>query len=427
MKNNIFFKVDKYYIYIYSPNEDYKYQVELFENSDLYIFINNIDPKQKNNSNISLKIMYDNLYVDITKSTENNLIFIENIDKLIYKDYQDYNNKKNLHNIDNITVSNCNFELNFYKLYPNFDFSYYIENNKYVNCTGIIRSFVAPTTFSKSSGPASDEALLGPVEEKYLMYHWLYFGQKNKLLYIKYLFKKYEHIITNLKYPKIKYDISKKNSLLFIDDRYDSSFLYLLILFLYSVDESWNINIFTISEKKEYYENDLQKLGIHGKIHILENKFKSIENYNRLLINSLFWKNIIEDNVLLFQYDSFVFGKFNPIFFNYNYIGARWPYSISNMNNIYIGNGGTSFRKSRVMEYICKKYENSVIKKIYNEDIFFVEMLAKEDLYNCTNNIADMFSFENIYIENSVYAHQIYIKIDIEKMDNYIYQKLIKL
>ena len=97
------------------------------------------------------------------------------------------------------------------------------------------------------------------------------------------------------------------------------------------------------------------------------------------------------------------------------------------MTNIYIGNGGTSIRKTRVMEYICKKYENIVIKKIYNEDIFFSEMLAKEDLYNCTNNIADMFSFENIFLDNSVYGHQIYLKIDIEKMDNFIYQKLIKL
>lgn len=402
MKNNIFFKVDKYYIYIHSFNEDYKYQVELIENRDLYIFINNIDlnniyTNQKNNKNISLKIMYDNLYIDIVKSIENNMILIENIDKINYEDYN--NNNKKINNLDIITVINHNFELNFYKLYPNFDFSYYIENNKFINC----------------------------IEEKYLKYHWIYIGQKNKILYFKYLFKKYDDIITKLKYPKITYNISKKNTLLFIDDRYDSSFLYLLILFLYSVDESWNINIFTVIEKKKYYENDLQKLGIKGKIHIIEKKFKSIEDYNRLLISSLFWKNIIEDNVLLFQYDSFVCGKFNPIFFNYNYIGARWPYSISNMNNIYIGNGGTSFRKARVMEYICKKYENSVIKKIYNEDIFFAEMLCKEDLYNCTNNIADMFSFENIFLENSVYAHQIFIKIDINKMDNYVYEKLINL
>ena len=391
MKNNIFFKIDKYYIYIYIPNEDFKYQVELIGDSDLYIFINNINIRYKND--ISLKIMYDNLYIDVTKTSENNMILIENIHKL---NYETCNKKKN---DDNISIINNNFELNFKNLHPNFNFTYYIENNKFINCT----------------------------EEKYLMYHWLYFGQKNEILYTKYLFKKYENIILNLKYPKINYDISKKNTLLFIDDRYDSSFFYLLILFLYSVDESWNINIFTISEKKEYYENDLQKLGIHCKIHILEKKFKCIEDYNRLLINSSLWKNIIEDNVLLFQYDSFVFGKFNPIFFNYNYIGARWPHSISNMTNIYIGNGGTSFRKTRVMEYICKKYENSVIKKIYNEDIFFAEMLAKEDLYNCTNNIADMFSFENIFLDNSVYGHQIYLKIDIEKMDNFIYQKLIKL
>jgi hypothetical protein len=419
MKNNIFFKVDKYYIYINSNNEDNKYVVELI-NNDLYIFINNINRNQKNIVNMTIKIMHDNLYIYIRKSVENNMILIENIDKLNYED----SNKKNLYNMNNniynVTINNSNFELNFYKEYPNFDFSYYVENNKFINCIGI------------NSDEGDNNSVYGPVlieqfDEKYLMYHWLYFGQKNKILYLKYLFKKYNDIITTLKYPKITYNISKKNTLLFIDDRYDSSFLYLLILFLYSVDETWNINIFTISEKKAYYENDFKKLGINGKIHIIEKKFNSIEDYNRLLISSAFWKNIIEDNILLFQYDSIAFNKFNPIFFDYNYIGARWPYSISNMNNIYIGNGGTSFRKARVMEYISKKYENSVIKKIYNEDIFFAEMLAKEDLYNCTNNIADMFSFENIFVENSVYAHQIFIKIDIDKMDNFVYQKLIKL
>jgi len=72
------------------------------------------------------------------------------------------------------------------------------------------------------------------------------------------------------------------------------------------------------------------------------------------------------------------------------------------------------------MEMICKKYNGK--KEI--EDIFFAESLYNENLLNCTDCIADKFSFENIYCENSIYAHQIYNTIKLEDMDNFMYRKI---
>ena len=166
----------------------------------------------------------------------------------------------------------------------------------------------------------------------------------------------------------------------------------------------------------------MKKIGIIGKINILQNKFKNSYDYSLLLKDKNFWNKIREENVLLFQYDSFCMGKFNDIFLNYNYIGARWPHNPFNNEIINIGNGGTSFRKSRIMENICKKYSNNL-----SEDLFFGYYLFKDNLQNCNNEIADLFSFENIFCDYSIYAHQIYNTVKLEDLDNFIYNKLISL
>jgi len=79
------------------------------------------------------------------------------------------------------------------------------------------------------------------------------------------------------------------------------------------------------------------------------------------------------------------------------------------------------------MENICKKYSKTIFKKDYNEDIFFADMLVKENLHNCTKEIADMFSFEHIFNENSIYGHQIHHSVGMNNLDNFIYKKLCKM
>jgi hypothetical protein len=291
--------------------------------------------------------------------------------------------------------------LNIENIYPDifykFDLNYYIENNKFIK----------------------------NINNKNFIYsHWYYFGRYYPNFYFKYLLKKHDNLIFKIKYEKINYSKDKKNTLLFIDDRYDSSFIYLLILFLYSVNNKWNITIFTTIENKIYYENDFKKLNIEGNIILLENKFNSIADYSNLLKSIDFWNKIEEDNCLLFQYDSFCMGKFNNIFFNYNYIGAKWDHTPSFYKTITIGNGGTSFRKTKSMCYLLNKYKNKDIKKNYPEDVFFSELLYEEKMYNCTEEIANKFSFENIYCEESIYAHQIYKAISFDKLDDFVYNKI---
>ena len=353
------------------------YKFELI-NNNLFLFIINKNTNKKNN--FSMKIINNKMEATININQQ----------------------KANYINIGDITKINFNkhFSLiseNSNKL-SHFDINYYIENNKFI--------------------PKNES------DHEFIKHHWYFCGQYNPQMLFKYLLKKHENIILQKNYPKITYSEEKKNTLLFIDDRYDSSFKYLLILFLYSVGESWNITVCTTEINKPLYENDFTSLKITGRIILLENNFKNVYEYSQLLKNYKFWENIKEDNCLTFQYDSFCMGKFDNIFLHYNYIGARWPHNACLNPNIRIGNGGTSFRKTRVMETVCKKYDKKDIKKNYAEDLFFCELLYEEKLLNCPNKIADYFAFENIFNEHSIYAHQIYNTIKLDDMDHFMYRKL---
>jgi len=385
INHNIFFMIEDYYIYIYNNNNKYIYNIELIDNI-VYLFIKNKDI----NDNINIKIINKNFYYIKTYNDFNNLIKIGDLTTFNY--INTFNNIDVYDNIENI----------YPDIFNNFDINYYFENNKLLKNIDIDN-------------------------KNFIFCHWYYCGRYVPNLYFKYLLKKYESFIFKIKYPLIKYSKNKKNTLLFVDDRYDSSFIYLLILFLYSVDDSWNINIFTTIDNKIYYENVFNTIKIEGNIILLDNKFESINDYSNLLKNVNFWNKIEEDNCLLFQYDSFCMGKFNNIFFDYNYIGAKWDHRPLLFKKILIGNGGTSFRKTRVMEYLCNKYKNKDIKKNYPEDMYFSELLYEEKMHNCTEDIADKFSFENIYNNNSIYAHQIYKSIPFDKLDKFVYKSIEKM
>lgn len=359
------------------------YKLSLVDNNLLLEIINKNISKREN---FKLKIMYDNKEAIINlKGHRKNKANLGNITQFHYTE-----------NTDNININNKYLEENFDILFPNFNHDYYISNNKLINNTG---------------------------NTKYIMYHWYLCGQYHPYILFKYILKKYENIILNIKYPILQYCTNKTNTLLFIDDRYDPSFPLLLILFLYSVDNNWNITIFTTNENKQFYENDLNKLRMSGKINILNNVLKNNENYSKLLKDHTFWESIKEENCLLFQYDSFSMGKFNKIFLNYTYIGARWPHNASSNQNIKIGNGGTSFRKTRIMESISKKFSGQ--EGI--EDVFFAEKLYKEKMLNCTDEIADNFAFENIFNNDSIYGHQIYNSVKLSDIDSFMYNKIINM
>ena len=93
-----------------------------------------------------------------------------------------------------------------------------------------------------------------------------------------------------------------------------------------------------------------------------------IHEYSELLTSSFFYEKIKSTHLLIFQTDSFIFKQIPQKYFNYDYIGARWP-DAKKPNNYgnYCGNGGFSLRKKTAMINACLNTK----RKHHPEDIFF--------------------------------------------------------
>ena len=253
-------------------------------------------------------------------------------------------------------------------------------------------------------------------EELHWAWHIHYCRDGNS--FYRYLLHKYRNNILTLEYEKIRYQLNKKNTLLFIDDRYDSTFIYILILFLFSLGSmvsEWNLTIFTSETNSLMYETILSKYGMTAKIHHLKFKFKYPLTYSYLMCSQDFWKQIPEETVFIFQYDSNVFGKFREEFLKYNFIGALWNSDLDDKHKTKIGNGGTCIRKTRAMEGICAAHKY----KGENEDLYFSRYLYERNLHNCPNEVAEKFAFEHVKNDIAAYGHQFYWNIPRDEWETY--------
>lgn len=385
-QHNFLFFINNFFIFILNPQPNIKYKFYFINNNYLLqIFNNNNNIKPLN---IFLKIIdlnnncyYYNIYKNI-----NNLIFLNDIPNLTLN----HKHKDNYH-INNSILKNIN---------PNFDYNLYNNNlfNIELNNNNIL----------------------------FLKYNWYYFGQFNKFQYFKYIIYKNKLLFLNLFNTinyNLTYNINKKYSLVFIDDRYDEIFIYILITFLYSIDNNWNLNIFSTIENKNFYDECLTKHNIQYKFNSIY-KFNNVNDYSNLLKSFHFWNNFIEDYILIFQYDSLAFNKFNYQFLNYNYIGAQWPIHIQQIKNIFNGNGGTSLRNVQVMKDITLKYNYKNNDLCTPEDIYFSKYLFNEKKLMNNPNICNDFSFENVLNNNSIYGHAIYESISHDNLENFILNKI---
>ena len=445
-----------YYFFIYYNNHEksnlYKFDI-LNINEKYYLHCKNKDTDLK--ESLIIKILNDGHQMIIETPSENtnllsiidinNINLIKNNDSRVIPFYNNYKFEFNIENdilkikrIDSnsgwdnhlkcflykkhfegetiLTIGDSNNNEKYVKINLSFDRTKLIDNN-YLDMIKNTYPHFNPYIYNYKLAKNSDKI-------DFIYYHWHFIGYYNRQEYFKYILNKHKEKIYKLDYPKIKYDDRKTKTLLFIDDRYDEIFELILRLFLYSIDNSWNLTIFTIKDYKLEYENILQKMNISAQIFLLDEKINTLDNYNKLLSDVFFWKKIKEENCLLFQYDAISFGKFSNDFIKYNYIGAKWEHNIVMYEKLSFGNGGISFRKTRIMEYICDKYKNDLL---FPEDVFFCIKLKDENLLYCPNFILDIFSFENIYNENTIYGHSIYNYMSYEKLEWFIEMKIDKL
>lgn len=390
LNSNIFFLINNFYIYILNPQPKLSYNFHYLQNNYF------IEIKNKNNEplNIFFKVINNQnqlIYYQIFKN-KNNFIRLKNFEKIKFN-----NNHK-----DNIFI-NDNILKKIDETYPELNISLYNQN-----------------LFNME---------LNEKNKNFLKFNWFYFGIKNNYEYFKYVIYKNKKLFYDL-FNKVNYSLtyheSKNYTLLFIDDRYDNIFEYILITFLYSVNNDWNLTIFTTENNVIHYENCLNKLNIQYKINTIS-KFQNINNYSNLLKSNDFWNNFNEEYVLLFQYDSLAFKKFDNKFLHYNYIGAQWPKNIQQLKDIYNGNGGTSLRNVNIMKEITKEYNYKNDDINTPEDIYFAKYLYEKNILMNDFAICDEFSFENVYNEESIYCHALYECIALHKIEDYICNRINKL
>ena len=396
-----FFLLDSYFIYMKTSNEDYK-----------YIFF-------KNKENYYLAILYKK---NIPENC-NFLILTKNtLEQWVYYEYNIEKNRNTLISIGNnwekLHWIECNSEFNYKEIqqkintsYPSLNYDYYTQQ--------ILPLFMENRAVNQVNKKIYYQDLT-PFEKTFFAYHWIFEGSQNKMQLFKYALYIHKELIDQLPYCKLKYCSSKNNALIFIDDRVDSLlFECVSRLFLYSVNDSWNIHIYTIPEKEEEYMKILTLLDVEAKFHPIS-KIHNVNEYSCLLKSSSFWETLTEENLLFYQYDSIAFGKFEPRFFSYNYLGARWTEKITQLPGIYNGNGGTSFRKRSWMLYITRKYNYFLHLQESPEDKYFAYYLHQEGLLPDSNELLDDFSIEHVYNETSVYGHAIFQSMNVDQLVDFI-------
>ena len=388
--SNIFFLVNHYYVALLNPQKNIQYYFH-YLNKNYYLEIKN---KENQPLTIYLKIITQEnkcFYYSI-KHERSNFITLKNFNTLQFHNEHLNSDHYNMHKINKKMIEN---------IFPWFNM--YNYNHQLFNLD-----------------------LTSTENQDFLIYNWYYFGQYNKFQFWKYILYKNAHLFETLSSKldyQLTYNEQKKYGLVFIDDRFDDIFKYILTLFKYGVNNEWNLHIFT----QEIYFNDYSdictQLNIKPIFHTIH-KINSINEYSNVLKSVEFWNTFLEETVLIFQYDSCCFKKIDPLFLTHTYIGAQWPTHIQQIPGIFNGNGGTSLRNVKLMKYICEKYFYLLNDEKTPEDMYFSKYLYQENLLNNCPNTCDTFSMENVYCENSIFGHAIYECISLDKLEDFLMKRI---
>jgi hypothetical protein len=168
--------------------------------------------------------------------------------------------------------------------------------------------------------------------------------------------------------------------------------------------------LFTTSELKNKYNNELKNLNIDYTIVEIELEDNSVHCYNLLLTDHgfKFWAHFTDyDRVLIFQSDSGLLRSGIEDFLEYDYIGAPYEYFP------YVGNGGLSLRNPKIMMQICSNYD---WKRDCGEDLHFTKIMTEHNIGKLAPiEEAKKFSVESIFELGTLGYHKPWYYLGEEK------------
>ena len=127
-------------------------------------------------------------------------------------------------------------------------------------------------------------------------------------------------------YPRLRYDGKKERSLVFLDTRFKPFLEHVFVMFLASVDHTWNLTVLTPNDVWQTgYLPLLKRMSVEARhIEITPEMITPIQNYSEYLTSAGFYRQFPEKTILVFQSDSQAMGTFREEFMAYAYLGAPW-------------------------------------------------------------------------------------------------------
>ena len=160
---------------------------------------------------------------------------------------------------------------------------------------------------------------------------------------------------------------------------------------MFNLGSEWNLHVFC--NDPNYIYSNLKNVTFS--LNTIDKDNLTEEQYNTLLLSKEFWNTIKEENILIFQTDSFILNKRQEdLYINENFIGGVYFYGQFNKINCHMANspklhysinGGFSFRKKNIMLECLDKVTISNIIQYRNKykmnNNLFLKTVIPEDLY----------------------------------------------
>lgn len=229
-----------------------------------------------------------------------------------------------------------------------------------------------------------------------------------------------------LRYIDDVYPVIDKNSKfksLIVETRWNDTVEFTIKNTIQKLGDGWghiivcsNDNIEQVIKLTNQISNDIEVIN-------LEDFTVTRDTYNNLCLDLEFWNNINCERVLIYQSDTFIFKPLDKLFFEWDYIGAPWgnehgkqcAVDFGFQKEIFVGNGGLSFRNVIAVKDILNNYKpldniyrNNPSECVYIwEDLFFSYYTEISDRWKLAPiEVARLFSYENVYFENTFGCHQ---------------------
>jgi len=223
-------------------------------------------------------------------------------------------------------------------------------------------------------------------------------------------------------FPSIKEKF--KNKTVLVEPRETEHLEFLIKNTVMKMGNNWGHIIYCSNKNYFHVKTICVEISDEIEIRILAESFKTIDDYNKLLMSVEFWESLNCEKVLIYQTDTFIINDFNNEFLKFDYIGATFGYaehvkSIRKRTNLrhisLVGNGGLSLRSTKAMItalkdeeaiYKFQKEEFCNCKDLLAEDVFFSSYL-----FNNGFKVANPFEGDEFCI-NISYKHKEEIKIE---------------